>query len=297
MSGLTTCLSFDVDGMSSWIGSLKSNNPSVLSRGEFTQVATPRILDLLKRQNILASFAVPGHTACAFPDLVARIRDEGHELVHHGWVHENPAAFDEAGERRIIERGLEALRRAAGVTPTGYRSPAADFSKVTLKLLKEYGFTYDSTCLASDYYPYYLRTDDEWSVDEPYRFGPITDLVELPFNWTLDDFPAFEFVLGFNTGLAQPEDVENMWKGEFDFAREQCAGGIFNLTMHPETIGRGNRLRMLERLIEYMKEYSDVTFCRMGDYAARWKAENPLDEWSKNNPMRLGVGSITELSC
>ena len=292
MRKMTACLSFDVDGMSAWIGSLKSNNPAVLSRGEFTQVATPRILDLLKRQGILGSFAVPGHTALAYPDILARIRDEGHELVHHGWVHENPAAFDEEGERQVIERGLQALHKTTGVRPVGYRSPAGDFSRSTIKLLLEYGFEYDSSGLASDFEAYYLRTDDEWSLDQPYKFGPITNMVELPFNWTLDDFPAFEFVLGFNTGLAKPTDVEAVWRDEFSFAYENCPGGIYNLCMHPETIGRGSRLTMLERVIEFIKSHDDTEFLTMGEYATRWRAENPLETWCEENPLRLGVNSI-----
>lgn len=85
MAALTVCLTFDVDGMSAWIGSVKSNNPSVLSRGEFTVVGTPRILNLLAKKHIQATFFIPGHTAYAFPDLVKQIRDAGHEIGHHGW--------------------------------------------------------------------------------------------------------------------------------------------------------------------------------------------------------------------
>jgi peptidoglycan/xylan/chitin deacetylase (PgdA/CDA1 family) len=59
---------------------------------------------------------VPGHTAYAYPRLIDQICDRGHEILHHGWVHENPAAFDEAGERQILELGLEALERVPGVT-------------------------------------------------------------------------------------------------------------------------------------------------------------------------------------
>jgi peptidoglycan-N-acetylglucosamine deacetylase len=105
MTALTVCLTFDVDGMSAWIGTVKSNNPSVLSRGEFTVVGTPRILDLLTKKKIQATFFIPGHTAYAFPDLVKQIRDAGHEIGHHGWVHENPAAFDRAGEQRYWSKG------------------------------------------------------------------------------------------------------------------------------------------------------------------------------------------------
>ncbi|MEZ5774337.1 MAG: polysaccharide deacetylase family protein [Hyphomicrobiaceae bacterium] len=78
---------------------------------------------------------------------MARIRDEGHEILHHGLAHENPADFDEAGERDILRRGIEAIERSAGVRPLGYRSPAWELSPATLSLLREEGFLYESSCM------------------------------------------------------------------------------------------------------------------------------------------------------
>ena len=88
---LTCCITLDFDAMSSWVGTMKSQNPSMISRGQFGAVAIPRILDLLARFEVPASFAIPGHTAYAFPKAVEAICAAGHEIVHHGWVHENPA--------------------------------------------------------------------------------------------------------------------------------------------------------------------------------------------------------------
>ncbi len=159
----TRCaLTFDFDAMSVWLGSYKTRNPSMVSRGEFGAIAVPRILDLLGKHRLPGTFCIPGHTALAYPDIVKRIRDEGHEIVHHGWVHENPAEFDEAGERENIEKGLEALHKAAGVRPKGYRSPSWDFSERTIKILLDYGFSYDSSLMGSDFIPYYARIDDRF---------------------------------------------------------------------------------------------------------------------------------------
>jgi peptidoglycan/xylan/chitin deacetylase (PgdA/CDA1 family) len=295
MPKLTVCLTFDLDGMSPWIGSAKSNNPSVLSRGEFTVVGTPRVLALLATKNIPATFYIPGHTAYAFPDLVKQIRDAGHEIGHHGWVHENPASFDRAGEQRVLERGLEALQRVAAVRPVGYRSPAWDLSKDSLLLLREFGFRYDSSCMAGDFVPYYARTGDSWGLDEPYKFGEILDLVELPVNWALDDVVAFETYLGLMPGYVAPRAVETMWRDDFDFAAEECADGVFTLTMHPQCIGRGSRIRMLERLIDHMQGTADVEFATMKDYATGWAAKNPVNAWKDKNPLRCGVGAITSV--
>ncbi len=295
MSKMTVCLTFDVDGMSGWIGTLKAKNPSMVSRGEFTVVATPRILQLLKSKGLRGTFCIPGHTACAFPDLVRQIRDEGHEIAHHGWIHENPADFERAGEKEILEKGLEALQRVAGVRPLGYRSPAWDLSVSSLDLLKEAGFLYDSSCMGSDFTPYYLRTGDSWGTDTLYQFGQTTDLVELPVNWALDDFPAFETVVGLNGGYRPAPVIGAMWQDDFDFAVAACPGGIFTLTMHPEIIGRGSRIRMLERLIDHMRDTSDVVFSSMADYAAQWKAANDVETWKERNPLRTGKNSILKL--
>ncbi|MEA2627007.1 MAG: peptidoglycan-N-acetylglucosamine deacetylase [Candidatus Binatota bacterium] len=275
---LTCALTFDFDAMSVWIGSMKSNNPSMISRGEFGAVAVPRILDLCRKYGIRASWCVPGHTAYAYPDLVRRVRDEGHEIVHHGWVHENPASFDEAGERRVLERGLEALEKVAGRRPRGYRSPAWDLSPRTASLLLEYGFEYDSSCMGNDFYPYYLRSGDRWSTDDVYVFGEPTRIVELPVTWGLDDFPPFEFVLGSNTGLSAPSAVEEIWRGDFDWAYANCPGGLYDLTLHPQVIGRGHRMLMLERLIRHFQDHDGVVFASLADYAERWRADNPLGE-------------------
>lgn len=288
---LSCSITFDFDAMSIWIGSSKSNNPSMISRGQFGAVAVPRILELLEAYQVKTSFAVPGHTAYAYPRLVREIHDRGHELVHHGWVHENPADFDEAGERRLLDKGLEALERVAGVRPRGYRSPAWDFSERTVDLLVEYGFSYDSSCMGHDFYPYYLRTGDRWSTDTAYQFGNVSELVELPVTWALDDFPVSEFVMGLNEGLKSPFAVEEMWRDDFDYARSNCPGGLFTLTLHPQTIGRGNRMLMLERLLQHFTN-KGVKFESMGDYAARWKAANPVDAWKKANPDLTGEFAI-----
>src|SRR3712207_8346937 len=57
---LSVCLGFDFDAISLWIGSMGSTSPSMMSRGEFGAAAIPRILDLLKRYDVRATFCVPG---------------------------------------------------------------------------------------------------------------------------------------------------------------------------------------------------------------------------------------------
>jgi len=281
---LSVCLGFDFDAISLWIGSMGSTSPSMMSRGEFGAAAIPRILDLLERYDARATWCIPGHTVYAYPDLIRRIRDAGQELGHHGWVHENPQKFDRDGERRNLERGFEAFDRVAGVRPRGYRSPAWDFSENTIDLLLDFGFDYDSSCMGNDVYPYYLRQGDKASPTEPYVFGQPVDLVEVPVTWGLDDFPPFEFVWGMNAGLTSPSDIEEIWRGDFDYAWRHADGGVYALTMHPQVIGRGHRMLMLERLLDHIAGHDGVAFETIGAYVDRWKAANPLERWKAEHP-------------
>ncbi len=287
MTRLSVCLSFDWDAMSARIAQGNAN-PATLSHGAFGAFALPRILDLLRRHGIQATFFVPGHTALAYPSLARRIDDEGHEIGHHGWIHENPALLDETAEREVFNRGLEALEQAVGVRPFGYRSPGAALSERTVDLLVENGMVYDSSCSATDFTPYYLRTRDKWSTTEPYEFGPLTNLIELPFSWGLDDWPHFEFALGVTTEQSTPSAVREIWQAEFDYAYDNCEGGVFELCMHPEVIGRGHRIRMLESLIEHMKNKDAVVFEPSIEYAKRWRDANPLEAWATANPILAG---------
>ncbi len=273
----TVCLTFDFDAISLWIGPFAARSPSMISRGEFGAVGCQRILRLLDREGIPATFFVTGHTADTYPDLVRAITAAGHEIGHHGYLHENPLALETPErEREVLLRGFEALDHAAGVRPAGYRSPAWDNSPYTIDLLLENGFRYESSLMGNDFTPYWCRTGDVIQPDGPYLFGPDVDLVEMPVSWILDDFPHFEYVsvrsLGINNqGLAAPSKVQEIWQDDFTYMQREVANGVFTLTMHPQVIGRGHRMLMLERLIAWFKEQPGTGFSTLGDAAERFR--------------------------
>src|SRR5512136_3398014 len=148
----TVCLTFDFDALSVWLGGFSPVTPAMLSRGEYgTRVGLPRILKLLSAYGISATFFVPGHTADSFPDSVEAILTAGHEVAHHGYSHRDPSTLHADDERHDFELGLKALERLTGHAPIGYRSPSWDYSPVTLSMLVEYGFVYDSSLFADDF--------------------------------------------------------------------------------------------------------------------------------------------------
>jgi peptidoglycan-N-acetylglucosamine deacetylase len=274
-SRATVCLSFDFDAISLWIGPMGATSPSMISRGEFGVVGVERILRLLDRTGIPATFFVTGHTADTYPDSVKAIVAAGHEVGHHGYLHENPVGLaSKDREREVLELGLAALARAGCSRPVGYRSPSWDNSPHTVGLLLEAGFRYESSLMGKDFEPYWCRTGDVIHLDGPYEFGPEVDLVELPVSWILDDFPHFEYVRVANRvspGLSAPSKVEEIWRGEFDYMYRDMPGGVYTLTMHPQVIGRGHRMLLLERLIAYFQQHDGVRFTTLATAATTFR--------------------------
>src|SRR5258708_602704 len=93
-----------------------------------------------------------------------------------------------------------------------------------------------------------------------------------------DDFPAFEFVASRNgviTGLAAPSQIYEIWAGDFDYLHDRLGEGVYILTMHPQCIGRGHRLLMLECLVNHIRNSSGVTFKTMSEVAREFKIAHP----------------------
>ncbi|MFJ9588002.1 polysaccharide deacetylase family protein [Streptomyces acidicola] len=270
----TFCLTFDFDAISAWLGTLGLSSPVYVSRSDFAaNVATPRILDLLAREGITATWFIPGMDADTYPDVCKRIRDAGHEIGHHGYAHEVPTSLDEPAERKMIERGLESLDKVLGVRPQGFRSPAADLSFNSNRLLAEYGFTYDSSMMGHDFELYRCRAGDVVHPDKALEFGQEIDLVEVPIG-SVGDLVFMEFVMAPPLVLPGNADFEGLgrrWVTDLDYMAEEVPHGVFTPVFHPVAIGRGGRIRLMERLIQRAREHN-ARFVTVSQAVADWKA-------------------------
>ncbi|NWG20921.1 MAG: polysaccharide deacetylase [Chloroflexi bacterium] len=272
----TICLTFDFDAFSVWF-SYPNTTPAMLARGEYgARVGIPRVLELLRASAIQATFFIPGHTVDSFPAQVEAILADGHEVAHHSYAHVDPSEQTPDEERHDMERALAALARL-GVTPAGYRSPSADMSSRTLALLEEYGFRYDSSLMADDFRPYRPRIGDRVTRYEPLVPGRDARLWELPISFEFDDWVHFQFNFNpYRNGTSAPGKVLEIWTGEFDWMHTHVNDGILTATMHPQVIGRGHRIAMLERFIAHCRAAGNVTFARLGDVAEALDAARQL---------------------
>jgi peptidoglycan/xylan/chitin deacetylase (PgdA/CDA1 family) len=263
----TVCLSFDFDALSVWFG-YDRTTPAMLARGEYgARVGVPRILELLERHRLRATFFVPGHTVESFPHETASILERGHELAHHSYAHVDPSQQSRAEELADMERALTVFERI-GVRPLGYRSPSADLSQSTLELVEEHGFVYDSSLMTDDYRPFHPRIGDRVSQTEPLERGRASTLWELPMCFELDDWVHFQFNFDpYRKGGAAPSGVLEIWRDEFDWMHEHVDGGVLTVCMHPQVIGRGHRIAMLEAFVAHCLA-AGGRFATLGDVAA-----------------------------
>ncbi|MGW3158349.1 polysaccharide deacetylase family protein [Streptomyces sp. NPDC001089] len=231
-------------------------SPGRLAQGEYgARVGAPRVLAMLEKYGVPATFFMPAVSALLHPDEARACASAGHEVAVHGWIHERNTLLSEADERALVEKSVETLTRLTRRRPVGVRTPSWDFSPTTLATLVDAGFTYDSSLMADD---------------EPYEIlahGEPTGLVEIPVEWIRDDAPYFTMDrYGSVRPHSRPRDVLEIWKDEFDAAYHE--GGVFQLTLHPHVIGHRSRLVILRELLDHIGARPHVWYATHAQVAA-----------------------------
>jgi peptidoglycan/xylan/chitin deacetylase (PgdA/CDA1 family) len=222
-------------------------------------VAVPRLMEVLRSLELKQTFFVPGWVIERYPQAVELILENGHEVGLHGYVHERSNELSAAQEEEVLGKALSAYERRIGRRPRGWRAPAFAFSKHSLDLLIDAGFEYDSSLMGNDV-PYVLQ-------------GQSGTLIELPTDWTCDDWPYYMHNRDFGYAMTvnAPKRAMESFRAEFDAARQY--GALWITVWHPFLSGRLSRLHAIVELIGYMRERGGVWLARLDQINDHARAE------------------------
>ena len=122
---------------------LEPDCPPFLQGFRGMEQGLPRLLDVLTRQTIRATFFTTGEVARRYPDAVQSVVKAGHELACHGMTHTAFTAMSRDAARREIDESAAILRQFASVT--SFRAPYLEFPDAYLDLVIDAGFVLDSS--------------------------------------------------------------------------------------------------------------------------------------------------------
>ncbi|KAL1647299.1 hypothetical protein SLS61_007470 [Didymella pomorum] len=265
-------------------------NPTDISRGIFgATVGIDRLLKLWDKYNIKATWFTPAHSAESFPQQIRKIIDAGHEIGLHGYTHEFVSTLSEKQQRDVLEKSMQVLTNIVGKKPRGWTAPAWSTSKEIVGLLEEAGIEYDHSFMHHDSQPYYLPdpslstyTETDTSKDASHWMHPMTTLkpsniVEIPANWHLDDWPPFQLSLSQPSthGFVDTAVIERLWKEQFEFHYRECPEDgtfVFPISIHPQVSGKPQVILLHERLIEWINGHEGVEWVTMEQIVDEFKS-------------------------
>ena len=256
-------VTFDFDAETLWTSKDPANAErlAILSFGTYgAKVGVPKILELLKEEDLPSTFFIPGWTAERHTARVEEIAAAGCEIGAHGYLHRSAEVDDPDTVREEIERGLEALDRTLGIRPAGHRAASGDITAYMMELLTEHGLLYNSN-FKDDFLPYRHRLADG-------RPG----VIELPISPTLDDGNYGLSIIRQPRPLFPKEAVLSIWRNEF--AETYRWGGLFILVLHPQITGRPLRLATLREFIAYTRKFPNVWYATGTQVARAWQAQH-----------------------
>jgi peptidoglycan/xylan/chitin deacetylase (PgdA/CDA1 family) len=270
------CVSFDMDADSLIHLAHPADSYRRLSGISMLQygpeVAIPRIVETYRQLQIQQTFFVPAWCIEHYPGAVETILAGGHEIGHHGYIHEHPNELTPDEEAHWLDVGIEIIQAATGKRPRGWRAPLYNMSEVSPALLAERGFVYDASLMGDDI-PYILQTAKG-------------DLVEIPAHWGVDDWPQFvqSIDLDYLMPVRAATDGWRAFEQEFEAAYKH--GGLWIAVVHPFATGRLARWDHVARFLERQVARGDVWFAPMEEIAAHVMAVAASGEYV---PRRVAV--------
>lgn len=217
-----------------------------------------RVLEIFRAHDIKISVLGVVRALEQNPELARAFVRDGHEVVSHGYRWIDYVEVPEDVEREHVLLAVEGLTRLLGERPLGWMTgrPGPNTRRL---VAEEGGFLYDRDSLA-DELPYWVRMPG----------GP--HLV-IPYSYETNDNRFNE-----NSGFSTADDFFHYMRDAFDLLYregEQGAPKLLSIGLHDRLIGRPGRAVGLIRLLEHMRGFDGVWFCRGIDVARHWRATFP----------------------
>ncbi|KAK6594461.1 polysaccharide deacetylase [Botrytis cinerea] len=253
----------DIDAVAGWLGSYGGeDSTSDISRGLFAgTLGVRRLLKLFEKNNMKATWFIPGHSLETFPEECAMQRD-------------------------VLDKTYRLLTDFCGKPPRGSVAPWWETSKEGAELLLSYGIEYDHSMSHDDCQMYWLRLGDTWTkIDyskkaeewmKPLVKGVPSGMVEIPASWYIDDLPPMMFIKKSpnSHGWVDPKVVEQMWLDHFDYFYENYDEFVFPMTIHPDVSGRPHALKMQQRIIDHINKHEGVEWVTFEQMSDDFKSKN-----------------------
>ncbi|TVQ35145.1 MAG: chitin deacetylase [Geminicoccaceae bacterium] len=212
-----------------------------------------RIMDVLERHGATATMNASARAVARSPWLARDAKERGHEVAAHGYRWERHAWFDEAQERALIRRTVEAIRDACGERPIGWHTRSSASPHTRRLLLEEGGFLYDS---------------DAYNDDVPFVVEVAgTPHLVLPYAFDTNDMRFFA-----QGGFTFADDFTRYCSDAFDWLWDEGAKvpKMMTIGLHLRIIGRPGRIAGLDRLLAHMRAKGGVWFasrCEIAHHA------------------------------
>lgn len=236
-----------------------------MSNFRFDEVGLERIVKVLRELGLRQTFFVCGWCLETYPSIAATLLEDGHEIAHHGYMHEKPNTQTEEGELLWLQRGIACIEAASGKRPRGWRAPSQAFSQHSAPLLISEGFLYDSSL-----------SDD----DDPYEIeSGAGTLIELPMDVSTSDWPHYAHVpeLGYLMSPKAPSDAMRFFREEFESTYRH--GGFMTTVWHPQVSGRRSRVDAWQAFLEELIDRRDVWLPTLEEVAAHCSQAASNGSW------------------
>jgi len=148
------------------------------------EISAPRILGTYEHNGIKQTFFIPAWCIEHYPATIEAILKGGHEIAHHGSIHENPHDGGEREETYWLDRAIEVIQKFTGQESRGSHAPLYNYSTQSTDLLLDRDIRYDASLMGDDV-PYALKSNDR-------------ELIESPSHWGVDGRPQYVHTMDLN---------------------------------------------------------------------------------------------------